>query len=47
MRSPLTRSGPWLVRAARVLRSTTPPAEWDTLWASLTFELPAAGTVGK
>jgi uncharacterized GH25 family protein len=43
----LPRGGPWLVRAARVLPAARPPAEWETLWASLTFELPAAGAVGK
>lgn len=43
----LPRSGPWLVRAARVLPAARPPAEWETLWASLTFELAAAGAADR
>lgn len=31
--------GPWLVRTVHVLPASRPPADWETLWASLTFDL--------
>jgi uncharacterized GH25 family protein len=45
----LTPAGPWLIRAVHMVRRPgdaparpgAPPAEYDTYWASLTFELPS------
>jgi uncharacterized GH25 family protein len=32
----------WLVKAVHMHRSKRPPAQWQSYWAALTFELPAA-----
>jgi uncharacterized GH25 family protein len=38
----LTPAGPWLIRAVHMVRRAgDAPAEYDTYWASLTFELPS------
>jgi hypothetical protein len=37
---PLTRPGVWLVKAVHIKRAGA-PGEWNSLWASLTFEVPA------
>ena len=42
----LAGRGPWLVRAVHVLPASRPPADWETLWASLTFELTPPGHEG-
>lgn len=39
----LDRGGAWLVKAVHMVRSSAPErAEWQSRWASLTFELPLA-----
>ncbi len=43
VRLPLRRAGRWLVKAVHMVPA--PPgsgAEWESLWASLTFEMPPA-----
>ena len=42
---PLDGPGTWLVKAVHIIRTRPdhPRAEWESFWASLTFELPAAG----
>ncbi len=37
---PLTRSGEWLVSAVHMVPSRTEGADWESSWASLTFERP-------
>jgi uncharacterized GH25 family protein len=38
----LPRTGVWLVTAVHLLPAARfAPAEWESLWASLSFELPA------
>jgi hypothetical protein len=42
----LPRSGMWLVKAVHMIPA--PPdtkADWESFWASLTFELPETGNV--
>jgi uncharacterized GH25 family protein len=36
---PLSRPGVWLVKAVHITRANK-PGEWNSLWASLTFEVP-------
>ena len=36
---PLSRPGVWLVKAVHITRADK-PGEWNSLWASLTFEVP-------
>lgn len=36
---PLSRPGVWLVKAVHIVRAGQ-PGEWNSLWASLTFEVP-------
>jgi hypothetical protein len=33
----------WLVKAVHIEPVAAPDADWESLWASLTFELPGAG----
>jgi len=39
----LPRGGVWLATAVHLLPAPDRGAEWESLWASLSFELPAAG----
>jgi uncharacterized GH25 family protein len=40
----IPKEGVWLVKAVHIVRTTTDPeADWESFWASLTFEIPAAG----
>jgi hypothetical protein len=40
----LTHAGPWLVTAVHMVEAPADTgADWESLWASLTFELPAVG----
>jgi uncharacterized GH25 family protein len=32
--------GPWLVKSVHMIPSTSPDADWESFWASLTFDLP-------
>jgi hypothetical protein len=44
----LASGGVWLVKAVHMVAAANPAeAEWESLWASLTFEIPAASPVGK
>jgi len=43
VRFALLGRGPWLVRAVHIVPAARPPAEWETLWASLTFALTPQG----
>ncbi len=45
----LPREGVWLVRAVHMIPAAAGNAEadWESLWASLTFEIPGATPVGK
>jgi uncharacterized GH25 family protein len=40
----LSATGPWLIKAVHMIpASAASDHEWDSFWASLTFELPHAG----
>ena len=39
--------GPWLVKAVHMIPSATPDADWQSLWASLTFGPPGPAPVEK
>jgi uncharacterized GH25 family protein len=39
--------GPWLIKAVHMIPSATPDADWQSLWASLTFGAPGAAPVQK
>ena len=39
----LPAPGVWLVKAVHIEPVAAPDADWESLWASLTFELPGAG----
>jgi uncharacterized GH25 family protein len=44
----LSRDGAWLVKAVHMIPAAAETgADWQSLWASLTFEIPAASPVGK
>jgi uncharacterized GH25 family protein len=44
----LPRSGAWLIKAVHMLPATAGrDADWDSYWASLTFELPASPLEGR
>ena len=44
----LPSSGRWLVKVVHTVpASDTSVADWESLWASLTFEIPGANPVGK
>jgi uncharacterized GH25 family protein len=38
----LPRAGMWLVKAVHMIPATETDADWESFWASLTFDLPAA-----
>jgi uncharacterized GH25 family protein len=39
--------GAWLVKAVHMIPSKSPDADWESFWASLTFELPNAKEVSR
>lgn len=39
----LDQAGPWLVKAVKIIKLENQKAEWQSHWASLTFEMLAAG----
>ncbi len=44
----LAREGPWLIEAVHMVAVPAESgADWQSLWASLTFEMPAASPVGR
>jgi uncharacterized GH25 family protein len=44
----LAREGPWLIEAVHMVAAPADSgADWQSLWASLTFEMPAGSPVGK
>lgn len=44
----LPSRGRWLIKAVHIVPATdAAQADWQSLWASLTFEIPAANPVGK
>jgi uncharacterized GH25 family protein len=44
----LPREGPWLIKAVHMVAAPAESgADWRSLWASLTFEIPAASPVGR
>ncbi|HEX4439282.1 MAG TPA: DUF4198 domain-containing protein [Thermoanaerobaculia bacterium] len=43
----ISRRGQWLVKAVHMIPSSSPEADWQSLWASLTFAAPGAARVGK
>jgi uncharacterized GH25 family protein len=43
----ISRRGQWLIKAVHMIPSATPDADWQSLWASLTFAAPAAAPVQK
>jgi len=44
----LPRDGPWLVKAVHMIPAAAGSgADWQSLWASLTFEIPHASPVGR
>ena len=44
VRLPLGAGGMWLVKAVHMIPATGSNAEWESFWASLTFEVPAETT---
>jgi uncharacterized GH25 family protein len=46
VRVPLSRGGPWLVKAVHMVPAPAgTDADWESIWASLTFELPVENTM--
>jgi len=43
----ISRRGQWLVKAVHMIPSSSPEADWQSLWASLTFAAPGSARVGK
>lgn len=44
----LAREGPWLIKAVHMVPAPAASnADWQSLWASLTFEIPPASPVGR
>ena len=43
----VSRGGKWLVKAVHMIPSATPDADWQSLWASLTFASRGATPVGN
>jgi len=41
----IARRGQWLIKAVQMIPSATPDADWQSLWASLTFVAPAGPPV--
>jgi len=39
IRFPISSSGPWMVSSVKMIRSTSSRAEWESMWASLVFEI--------
>ncbi len=39
IRFPISNTGPWMVSTVKMIRSTSPKAEWESMWASLVFEI--------
>lgn len=37
----LDQSGPWLIKAVKIIRLENQKADWQSHWASLTFEMPS------
>jgi uncharacterized GH25 family protein len=43
----ISRRGQWLIKAVHMIPSATPDADWQSLWASLTFRAGGASPVEK
>lgn len=39
IRFPISTTGPWMVSSVKMIRSSSPIAEWESMWASLVFEI--------
>lgn len=39
VRFPISNKGPWMVSAVKMVRSSGREAEWESMWASLVFEI--------
>lgn len=39
IRFPISTTGPWMVSSVKMIRSKSPAAEWESMWASLVFEI--------
>lgn len=39
IRFPISNTGPWMVSSVKMLRSQAVNAEWESMWASLVFEI--------
>lgn len=39
IRFPISNTGPWMVSTVKMIRSASPKAEWESMWASLVFEI--------
>jgi uncharacterized GH25 family protein len=39
IRFPISSTGPWMVSTVKMIRSSSPKAEWESMWASLVFEI--------
>ena len=39
IRFPISNTGPWIVSTVKMIRSSSPKAEWESMWASLVFEI--------
>ncbi len=39
IRFPISNSGPWMVSMVKMVRSQSPKADWESMWASLVFEI--------
>lgn len=39
IRFPISSTGPWMVSSVKMIRSKSPTAEWESMWASLVFEI--------
>lgn len=43
----ISRRGQWLLKAVHMIPSSSPEADWQSLWASLTFAAPGTARVGR
>lgn len=39
IRFPISSGGPWMISSVKMTRSNSPKAEWESMWASLVFEI--------
>jgi uncharacterized GH25 family protein len=39
IRFPISNKGAWMVSSVKMIRSNSPKAEWESMWASLVFEI--------